>query len=237
MNTIADMLAACVNSAGDTGATSPCGVLFQSTTSGSTVPSETATAAMILAQNPGLPSSSLFTLVDATAPFQPTLPAAPTDFSLVIHYTGAGIAQPSGLAVDPTGNIWVANAGSNSLTVFDASGVNPNDPAGFLSGANGFAPAGLLAPSAVAIDALGNAWTTGGKSNNLISLSPSGSLLASYSGSNFNLPAGVAIDNLGTVWVTNSGNSTLAEVSSTGTITAVTSGPLAQPTAIAINPH
>src|SRR5580698_1970006 len=78
INTVADILAACVNSSGTS--SSGCGTLFTNTTYG-TKPTDTATAAFNIAQHPGSNIPALFNLVTSTSPFQSTLSSA-NDFSL-----------------------------------------------------------------------------------------------------------------------------------------------------------
>ena len=82
INTLADVVASCVNSAGGTaGDSSPCGQLFALTTVG-TVPTNTITALINLETNSALipNTSALYNLVTATAPFQPELTLAPPNF-------------------------------------------------------------------------------------------------------------------------------------------------------------
>jgi trimeric autotransporter adhesin len=95
IDTIADILAACVNSTGGTaGDSSTCGNLFSLTSPSGTSPAtDTLSAALHLAISPSLNTSQLFALSTATAPFQPTLTIAPQDFSVGL-IVSAGL-QPS----------------------------------------------------------------------------------------------------------------------------------------------
>ena len=137
LNTIADILAACVNSAGGTaGDTTSCGQLFAEvkTTSG-LAPTDTLQAAVYMSLNPtstnsnstfptnctappvGSPTPNnlcaLFSLVQGGgAPF--TAGSQPTDWTVGIAYTDITTAQsvltaPLALAVDGSGNVWVGN--------------------------------------------------------------------------------------------------------------------------------
>ena len=77
INTVADILASCVNSAGSASSSNgPCSQLEQGTTS------NTVDAMLNIATNPSQNVSSLFNLVPVAAPYQPTLPSSPTDFTL-----------------------------------------------------------------------------------------------------------------------------------------------------------
>lgn len=83
LNTLGDILAVCVNSAGGTaGDNTACGNLFSLTAIGPAV-TDTITSTLNLANYPSeLNTQSLFNLVLAAAPFQPTLTISPLNFSV-----------------------------------------------------------------------------------------------------------------------------------------------------------
>ncbi|MGI4828544.1 MAG: beta strand repeat-containing protein, partial [Janthinobacterium lividum] len=95
VNTLANILAACINSAGGTaGDSSACGTLFSlATMAGTSSPTDTFTAAVRIADTPALNTAALFNTSSASAPFQPALTSAPSDFSLSLGVP-AGL-QPS----------------------------------------------------------------------------------------------------------------------------------------------
>lgn len=155
VNTIADILGACVNSAGVAGSsdtTSNCAVLFNNVVplAGTAAPADTAQAALALALTPNVPAANianLYAKIPATAPFLPyVLPnaAAINDFSIAVQMkpTVPGtstelIFEPSWIGTDSNGNIWVAN--SSAVTTHPASflEIAPNGvpmPAGTASG-------------------------------------------------------------------------------------------------------
>jgi streptogramin lyase len=240
INTLADLLAACINSAGTTNAvpdTSSCGQLFTAATANGITPTDTITAAMNMAQHPNA-NTSIAGNVNGASQFQPTLPSAPSDFSLVITYSGGGLSTPKGIATDASGNVWVANSGGSSVTKFDALGITTTDATGFLSGSTGYTVGSLTAPAAIAIDTNGNAWVANGNST-VSEISASGATGTLFSGGGLNSPTGVAIDASGNVWIANSGGG--------GSVTEITPGAtpvyanytgagIAAPTAIAIDP-
>jgi hypothetical protein len=79
INTLADIIASCINSVGGvSGDGSPCGSLFQYT--GGNATTNTIAAAIQIANNPAANTTQLFDLVEAQSPFQPTLSAAPSAF-------------------------------------------------------------------------------------------------------------------------------------------------------------
>jgi hypothetical protein len=238
MNTLADLLAAaCINSAGGTaGDGSGCGNLFSAATVNSVAPTDTITAAMNMAQHPSA-NTSVANNVNATSQFQPTLASAPSDFSLVITYTGYGLSTPKGIATDPTGNVWVANSGSNSVTKFDALGVTPTDATGYLSGSSGYTIGSVSAPVALAIDPSGNAWVANGNST-VTEIAANGSPGTLFSGGSMSSPSAVAIDASSNVWIANSGNGSVTEITpgTTPVYANYTGAGIASPAAIAINP-
>ena len=84
LNTLANILAACVNSGGgraDDGST--CGTLFSLAAEPGAAPvTDTITAALHIAQNPTRNVAALLHLAPISPPFQPTLSSAPVDWTL-----------------------------------------------------------------------------------------------------------------------------------------------------------
>jgi streptogramin lyase len=214
MDTFANILASCVESASPS--STPCTTLLSDTGSSTT----TLGAAHYLATNPGVTTniSDLYAL-DGGSPFTPTLTAAPDGWELALNLTpgSSNFEDPSGVAIDATGNVWVANEGvdSNSLTELNSSGAlvgnfnNTNT-----SGAN------FNGPEGVAIDASGNAWAANFNGTNVTELTSGGLLVGSYSpaGSNLNSPIGISIDASGNAWVTNLTGNSMTELASNGTL-------------------
>jgi streptogramin lyase len=87
--------------------------------------------------------------------------------------------------------------------------------------------------TAIAIDALGNAWianeftTSSNSASSVSELSNNGSILsgaAGYTGGGLNRPTGIAIDPSGNAWIMNSTNPSLTKLSSTGSPLSGTTG-------------
>lgn len=229
INTLANLIAACINTTGDTGSGTLCHQLFMLVTpSGGTAPTDTIGAALAIAKNPTLNVAALFNLAPASNPFQPTLANSPLDWTLAINYTGS-FNKPATTTVDSSGNIWVANSGNNTVEVLTQSG----SPAV----STPFSGNGLATPVAVAIDANGNGWLANSTGATLSAFTVAG---APVSGSPFipnglTDPLALAFDSTGDIWIASSGNDSVLELSSSGI-------PLQQiysstsPSAIAINP-
>jgi streptogramin lyase len=230
INTLADILAACVNSNGVS--SSGCSTLFANTTYG-TVPGDTAAAAINIAQHPAAKVSNLLTLATNASPFQSILTSA-NDFSLAINYTGGGLTSPFRVAIDGSGNAWVPNPGTSSVTEISSTGT-------FLSGTSGYTGGGLNFPEGIAIDGAGNAWMTNFLANSVTELSSTGAALSGsngYTGGGMSFPERIAIDNVGNAWVANEGDS-VTKLSSAGTVLSgpngFTIGGLNAPFALAID--
>jgi sugar lactone lactonase YvrE len=207
--TLANILGACVNSAGP-GTGTPCTQLFAAAKNGTTSPTDTATAALNIAHNPGTNVSTLYTLVPATPPFSGGLTTQPNDFTLALNYTGGGISKPEGIAVDASGDVWVANYGTAGITEILSTGAfAANSP---------FTAGGIGLSQAIAIDASGNVWVANAN-NSLSELTSSGTAVSSsaYTGAGLNSPSAVAIDPSGYVWVADSAkNYCVSEFTSSG---------------------
>jgi hypothetical protein len=186
INTLANVIASCVNSDG----TTACSNLFQYTGGSQSTPSATVTntyaAALYIAHNPGLVNAessdetnvaTVMALAGSTPPFGPALSAAPNDFTMTVNFVGGGIggvksnsnSSASRFALDEEGNVWVVAEGSiNAVAVFNNLGA-PLSPSTTvtaspynLNTAGGWGGGGtyLQAPNYIAIDTNGKAWIT-----------------------------------------------------------------------------
>jgi hypothetical protein len=221
LNTLADILAPCVNSNGLTG---ECGTLFRDATppNGGSAPTNTIDAALDIAQNPGNNVSALYALVTPTAPFQPTLsPApAPNDWTVAINYTGNGLTKPYGLAVDASGNVWVANSGSGSGIGGGADSISEFSSTGAAMQGSPFTGGGLYFPSYLAIDSSGDVWI-GNNNNSISELSSTGTARTGspFTGNGLNGigdPAGLAIDGSDNIWVPDRADSFISKFANDG---------------------
>jgi sugar lactone lactonase YvrE len=237
IDTLANILAACINSssASSTNCTTLLGDALPNGTSG-TAPTETATAAINIAHNPWANISALYGLQTASAPFQPMLSAAPNDFTVAISYSGGGLDEPRGLAIDAEGDIWVANYAGDSIVELSPLGVP-------MTGSGGITGNGVSFPSSIAIDGNGTVWVTSGDPAAVSSFTSSGSAVASITSGGLLDPDGLAIDSSNNVWVLNPGNSSLVKYSNaSGTPSTVTGDPfgtsvLTTPEGIAVDIH
>ena len=119
--TLSDIVASCINSPGGVaGDGSACGNLFlYATPSGGTAPTDVIGALIDIANNPTNNLAQLFGLAPSDGPFQPTLPVAPTDWTIRIQPT-ITFNLPSTLIGNGntlTGTITLSQAPTSTLTV------------------------------------------------------------------------------------------------------------------------
>ena len=191
LNTVANIIAACVNSAGGTaGQNNSCGTLFQATTTpGLISPTDTLQADVAIALSPYQNVATLYNLPGATSPFI-GLSTQPNDFTIGISYTsttlGLGIngtgysGAGTNIDIDATGRVWFP---TNTAT---AHGVADFDPT--TSTFNGPYETALIHPQYVAVDTAGNIFGTDLASNTVAGV-PTASPTATATSTHF-LPTG-----------------------------------------------
>ena len=228
INTLANILASCVNSngavTGPTNAT-PCYTLFTNALSGGstgTQPMETATAAINIAHNPGANIASLYGLSVGTPPFEPELTAQPMDFTIGLIYTGTSLNEITAFDFDGSGNMWVENElnPTSNLSEFSPTGTE-------LSPSGGFTGGGLDAPNGLAIDNSGDAWLSSYPNNSVNEFSSTGTVISPSggdTGGGLNNARTIAIDTTGNVWLANIGANSISEFNSGGTAITNASG-------------
>ena len=142
---LANVLASCVNTAGGAAKDgSPCGNLYDATTVGTKVPTNTIDAALAIAQHPSNNVETIFDLGSTVGPFQTSLPQAPNDWTVAATFgLGSAARQTGGMAFDSVGNLWVV--ATDALYELSPTGSLLNS---FTS----------MAGNTVAIDASGNIW-------------------------------------------------------------------------------
>jgi hypothetical protein len=236
INTLANILAACINSTGaitapvttgpNPSSASPCYTLFYDAQSGGsygTVPTDTATAAINIAHNPGSNVSTLFNLPPANSPFIPVLASQPNDFTIGITFTGGTLVNPRGIAIDAAGDVWIANSGGSTNNIVKLSSTGA-----VLSGTSGFTGSNsVYLPIGVAIDASGNAWVANYSGSSVSELSSTGQLLGGgpYTASSMVGPWSIAIDGPGNVWVGGTGSpAVVTKLSSAGGVLSGSTG-------------
>lgn len=223
INTLADILATCVNSDG-TG--SPCANLFTATThTGSPAPANTLDAIISVANFPANNVAQIFALAPASAPFQPTLSAAPNDWSVAVNIGPGTLNGAQGVAIDASGNAWFTLQNTNQIA--EVVAANPAATPTLFTGG------GLSNPAGIAIDDSSNIWVANnGNSFASPAVASSVSEFSSagvpmsgptgYTGPTITNIAAIALDGTGSAWVSGS-NGGFAKLNSSGTV--VSGGP------------
>jgi len=144
---------------------------------------------------------------------------------------------PAGVAVDSLGNVYVADAGNNTIRKVTSGGkvstlAGSAGQSGSADGANGTAR--FSCPDGVAVDRLGNIYVADSGNNSIRKVTSAGvvTTLAGNAGvfgdmdgngadARFNFPRGVAVDNLGNLFVADTGNNTIRKVMTNGVVTTI----------------
>jgi len=161
--TIANILAACVNTTGPTSSTETttvCGQLFGYTMDYQNVrPFDTLQAAVQMALFPAAHVKNLYNLIPPIGfSFGGYLTSVPQDFSIGISYTTAtaGLAVPTGtistLDIDANGGIWFPSNGTGNVGVVQFTAGGSTNFFGPYNSTN------MVNPTQVSIDATGVAW-------------------------------------------------------------------------------
>jgi hypothetical protein len=113
INTLADILAACINSTGPSqGGNSACNTLFSLSTIGTSAPSDTISALLNILSTPTQNTSALMALDQADGPYQPTLSNPPTSWQLPI------LPNPAPPAILPGTDTY---SGPQTISIFDST--------------------------------------------------------------------------------------------------------------------
>lgn len=206
INTLADIVASCINTAG--ASSGPCTTLFTAT--GAT---ETFGASLAIAKNPGAPAiTALYTLPAADAPFQPALSnaSAPNDYTIAITSTGGGgLATPYGIAIDASGNAWVTNETGSAVTELSAAGGVLASPT----------TTGLAGAQGIAVDRGGNVWVANTAGNSVVRFTLTGGAVTatnSYTNGGVTAPSAIALDSAGNAFVANFNGNSVTGLTSAG---------------------
>ncbi len=127
-------------------------------------------------------------------------------------YTNAVVSLPQGIAVDKSGNVYIADNNNSRIRKIDAN-------TGVMST---FASTNLSGPNGITFDTHGNLWVAQSGDHRTLRISPDGKTVTrmTYNGTTntfggdgqyavdayFNSPGGVAVDNVGNVYIADTSN-------------------------------
>ncbi|MEI9979702.1 MAG: NHL repeat-containing protein [Edaphobacter sp.] len=237
INSLADILYGCTA----TGGGAQCNALIaQGTVPGGPAPGNTLDAIYNMLRNPAINVPAV-QLVVAPPPFTPM--AATPDWTLAVTWSGGGMRQPGAMALDSSGNAWVASYFS-ALTELPALGT------GGAVEQIASASAGLNESYGLTVDGSNNIWVSNeqtsssinGGDGNVVKFSNTGQVLSGasgFTGGGVFFPQGLAADTTGNVWVVDYGDSMVTLLGSSGTAvngsTGWGVGQLSLPVAVAVN--
>jgi trimeric autotransporter adhesin len=150
--------------------------------------------------------------------------------------TGAYLARPSGLALDSSGNLYIADTQSARIRkVASGTGIITTIAGGFIPQPGGF-PEGytgdggpaisaqLNGPRAVAVDATGNVYIADTQNSAVRKVNTSGIITTLEAAPQLKMPTGVAVDSDGNVYVADQGNNVIRVIAPKGGTVASVAG-------------
>ena len=153
----------------------------------------------------------------ATAPVESA--RRPPVYALSFGSKGTGdgeVDEPRGIAVDPSGDVWVADTGNDRIQKFNSSGEYQCK-----IGAEGSGEGQFSDPRGIAADSEGSVWVADAGNDRLQEIGPDceylGQLGKAGSGEGgLSEPRDVALDPSGNLWVADSGNHRIEKFGSNG---------------------
>jgi len=171
--------------------------------------------------------------------------------------SGAQFSEPTGVAVDSAGNVYVADTRNCTIRKITPAGVvttlagssRASGLAGNAGSANGIGSAALFNnPNGLAVDGAGNVYVADSGNNMIRKITPAG-VVTTFAGKSdggsadgtgvgaqFSGPKGVAVDAAGDVYVADSGNGTIRKITPAGAVTTLAGSPPPPPEVSLIEP-
>ena len=153
--------------------------------------------------------------------------------------TSASLSAPFGVAVDKSGNLYIADTSNQRIRKVDSSGtittIAGSGTEGFSGDGGAATQASLNFPSGVTVDRAGNLFITD-QSNHRIRKVNTGGVITTVAGNgdagfsgdhaaatsaSLNLPIGTAVDAAGTLYIADTSNHRIRKVSADGMVTTV----------------
>jgi sugar lactone lactonase YvrE len=240
INSLANVIAACVNSNGNNSA---CSNLFSDLTSPGVYPSDTVGAVLAMATHPSQSVTDIFSLASTTPPFAPSLTNPPNDWTMPIQYTGLNLSSPGSIAFDSLSNLWIANVTGAYVTEL-YSGVDGINAAGT---STQITAGGILGPQSLAVDLSNNIWIANTAGDSVVELDDNGNVLSGtgFTAGGINAPVSIALDSNGNAWVANFNGNSITQLLPDGTpssFSPITQGaisagsvPISLPTFVAVD--
>src|SRR5271157_302313 len=140
---------------------------------------------------------------------------------------GSGLNQPSGVAVDGAGDVFIADSGHSQVVEVPAGGVQTT------------VGSGLSSPLSVAVDGAGDVFIADTYHSRVVEVPAGGgaqtTLNVSVGGIGLSSPNGVAVDGAGDVFIVDYGNNRVVEVPAGGGAQTTVGSGLNQPYGVAVD--
>jgi sugar lactone lactonase YvrE len=163
-------------------------------------------------------SGLTFTVTQAGASFTP--------IGQVSVLVSTGLSAPQAVAVDGSGNVYIADSSNNAIKEWSVSQQQVST----------LPPAGLNDPTGVAVDSQGNVYIADSKNNAIEEFSVVTGQVTALVSSGLGSPIGVAVDSQGNVYFSDAGHNAIKEwVAATGQVTALVSSGLNIPRGVAVD--
>ena len=146
--------------------------------------------------------------------------------SPVTTLVSTGLSFPDAVAVDGTGNVYIADYNNNAIRKWSAATQSVTT----------LVESGLSKPTGVGVDGAGNIYIADFNNNAIKKWSAATQLVTTLVSAGLNYPAGVAVDGSGNVYIADSGNSAIKKWSAaTQQVTTLVSSGLFSPDAVAVD--
>jgi sugar lactone lactonase YvrE len=155
-------------------------------------------------------------------PAQLASDGSPTPTIILQDDGGGSLSQPTGIAFDASGNLWVGNQGNNTVVGFSPAQLSVSSaptPFATLSDNGG----SLTAVRYLTFDADGNLWVSNSSSDTISKYTPAQQVtgapvpdvMLTGDGTHLDGPEGMVFDNSGNMWVVNFESDTLERLTPT----------------------
>lgn len=133
--------------------------------------------------------------------------------------TAAQLSGPLGLALDNSGNLYIADTGNHAVRRVTPGGVITTPVS-----------SGLNFPTGVAIDNVGNLFIADSGNSRVVQVAPNGTTSTIAANAR-----GVALDTTGNLYVADQASNRVRRVATSGAITTVATGPLKSPAGLSVD--
>jgi hypothetical protein len=227
VNTLADLLATCINTNGSSASNTPCTNLFALTGGSSTT--NAITSALYVANHPTANLTNLSNLIPPTSPFQPLLASPPSSWTVTVQpQVATPTISPSGGTFTSSQTVTLADTTPNATIHYTLDGTTPTSASPTYSTTltvsttetiNAIASLASYLDSAVA----SASFTINIPSNSGIITTVVGNGTQGYSGegvpatnAELGFPCGIAFDSSGNLYIADAGYSRILKVTPAG---------------------